>query len=154
MMMKWMRGCVAISSDKQHQWASDECWKRERNIDKLLQLPFAHKRDQDLDYENSPGTIWTGRAAMVYSYTGRQPKVSPITIEKDGDSVILNEDMIYLNCLGNVLPHCDLSYEEMDNEEIILCNVNHKNFSLLNSIKRFNKRCYNNEINDIQVKVA
>lgn len=142
--------CVAISSDKQHEWSSCEVRRRERNIERLLELPFAHERDAKRDYENNPSTIWTGRAKDYYGYTGREPKVSPVSMEKWDDEIQI-QDIIYLNCLGNVLPECDLSFEDMDNEEIILCNVNRKNFSLLNSIKRFNKRCANGDIYNIKV---
>jgi len=138
--------CLDISLDIQHQDAIG--YIPEENIKKLMALRFTHKRNENHDYSSSLGTIWEGRAAQFYSYTGRLPQISKVYYEEEYGELMI--ESLYLNCLGNILPDCDLSYKSQDNPEIIICNVKRK-FSLLNSIKRYNKRIKDGKIENIKV---
>lgn len=136
--------CLEISSDIQHQ----EAIGYTPDIKKLMALRFTNKRNENHNYANNPGTIWEGRAAQFYSYTGREPSISKVYYEDDNDELMIEQ--LYLNCLGNILPNCDLSYKSQNNPEIIICNVKRK-FNLLNAVKRYNKRIENGDIMNIKV---
>lgn len=138
--------CVDISCDIQHQDAMG--YIPEENIRRLMALRFVSKRNEDHDYNGSPGTIWEGRAVKS-SYTGRLPEVRKVYYELEYGELMIEQ--LYLNCLGNILSDCDLSYEHQDNNpDIVICNVMRK-FSLLNSIKRHNRRLEHIDLIDINV---
>jgi len=143
--------CLEISSDIQHQESADSISNEgipEENIKKLLAFKFAGKRDEGTNYATHKGTIWGGRSKDFYSFNGREEKVSKIHVTLGQDFMV--EDTLMLNCKGNLIPDCDLSYKSQDIEEVIICNVRRKGFSLQNSIKRFNRRCAG-DIYDIKV---
>ena len=138
--------CVAISSDIQHQEASDEMYRqRQENIKKLMAFRFTSKRDKDRNYSQG-NVLHEGRASETYTFKkdSRETNVSSVSLE-DYDTV---DSSIHLNCLGNLLPSGDLSYTTQENPEIILCDVKH---SLFRGIQRYNKRIRNQEINEILV---
>lgn len=115
---------VDISSDIQHITPSIE-------DEKLMAFKFVKKRDENHDF-SIQGAIAEGRALYYPHATRIDPK--PIEIY---DNQI---ETLYLNCLGNLLSECDLSYESQNNKDIIIGNVMRKNFSLSNSIKRYNNK--------------
>ncbi len=141
---------VDISSDMQHAEASDIRYdERQENIKKLMAFRFVSKRNENTDYRED-GAIQEGRAAELIGWGrySREPSVGRVRIEDDRIS------SLYLNSLGNVLEDGNLSFDSQDDSDIIICNVGRKNYSLLNSIKRYNKRIDDDEINSIKVEVA
>lgn len=117
---------VDISSDIQHQEAASI------EDEKLMAFKFVKKRNENHDYSKG-GVIREGRG--IYFPHARAINLKPIEFYDDDI-----DSNLYLNCLGNLLPECDLSYESQNNKEIIIGNVMRKNFSLLNSIKRYNNK--------------
>ena len=64
--------------------------------------------------------------------------ISPYTIDEymiDGE--------IYLNCKGNIVPSCDLSYESQDMPPLILGNVLDPEFDLKTCCEKWNEICEN-----------
>jgi len=133
---------VEVSSDVQHDECCPDPDLRKRNINKLMAFRFVGKRDEGINYEKDGGNIHTGRAEEMYSFGRRSRQTTVNSISISDDEI---ESNLHLNCKGNILPSCNLSYETQDEEEIVICNVKRK-FSLINSIKRYNRKIERNEI--------
>jgi organic radical activating enzyme len=117
---------LEVSTDKFHD--VDE--KIKRNMEKLRVFKFTGvKHDIDEKY-----LINQGNASL--NYGGRELSISKYDYDTDTH---INEGQIYLNCKGNILPSCDLSYENQDAKNLILGNVMDENFDILESVKKFNE---------------
>ena len=58
------------------------------------------------------------------------------------------EEIVYLNVNGNIMPHCDLSYEVQDDGEVTVCTVDD---NILGAITNYNKRKF---AEDMHVKMS
>jgi len=54
---------------------------------------------------------------------GRDVKIHKYEIEDEVEGILYIHGMVYVNCKGDILPHCDLSYELQDEPELIVCSV-------------------------------
>lgn len=124
---------LKISQDNYH----DEI---NRENEKLLTIFSFAKLDED-QYTNK-STINEGYAEK--NYLGGKD-LSIYTIELDDNNI--TEGDLYLNCKGNLLGCCDLSYEHQDNELLIIGNVMQKDFDLFKSINSYNEKLDDNNIN-------
>jgi hypothetical protein len=103
---------VAVSNDGHHDY--DEGFKR------LSALRFVSKKQEEDDERYSyDSLIPAGRAAWNYPCT-RKLYMSPYEVE---DGSISGDADLYLNCQGNLIGNCNLSYEQQDDARTIVCNV-------------------------------
>lgn len=102
---------VDISNDAYHEYDPDY-------LEKLSALRFVGKRT-DEDYKDYRGSmISMGRAAYMGT---RYPSVEEMDLDTEYGSISAGE--FYLNCKGNILGCCDLSYQLQDDPRLIVCNV-------------------------------
>jgi hypothetical protein len=101
-----------------------------RARDRLRALRFVHPRGQQ---NLNPSTLlaegrWKDNTDL---------KVTPqlFVIDMDADQVL---GEIYLNCKGNIVSSCDMSYKHQDDPEAIVCHVNYLN--IIQSLNDYNKR--------------
>ena len=57
--------------------------------------------------------------------------------------------MLYINCKGNILPSCDLSYKSQDLPLLIIENVKNNN-NWFRGIDSYNKRLTNSKCKTVQ----
>lgn len=119
---------VKISYDDYHD--RPETREEEAERDKLSVFSFVRYEANDPHYTRKQ-IINEGNA--VYNGIGTREKIKPEVYVSYEDNEI-NEGQIYLNCKGNIINDCDLSYKNQDEEENIVCNV--KDFSF-QAIKDF-----------------
>jgi hypothetical protein len=115
--LSWWCGCpdecsLIISQDNFHrelgynQWPAIECYEY---------LPFFHggERKGDIEYPLNQGLALENGIGL------RNERLDPIilTVEEDG-SVSQNEGTVYVNVNGDVVPSCDLSYDNQDLEKV------------------------------------
>jgi organic radical activating enzyme len=125
---------LMISNDGYHDEADRQL---KMNYEKLLAFRFAAKKEkEDGTYFDENQMIASGRAEM--NFPGRDNNFWMYDIDEDENSLLGGD--IYLNCYGDILPNCDLSYENQRNKNLILGNVQDKNFNLIKAIKDFNKK--------------
>jgi len=115
---------VEISNDGYHNWRKVD--------DKILAFGFARmKFEQDGTKDFS--LIQEGNAYLKLG-KGRENPIHGFTVE---DERIDGE--LYLNCKGNILSNCDLSYYRQDDEEnIVVRNIARKRLDLGKACESFN----------------
>lgn len=118
---------VCYSNDEFHEQAYLN------GLDKLELLTFVSPRSHK-DYPLRYNLINEGRAENNYS--GRDIILHNYEIEEDR----ILEDLIYLNCKGDILPSCDLSYKSQKCKDLILCNVKDEDFDLIKACTDFNDK--------------
>lgn len=124
---------VDLSNDGYHEEVPVE------SVKKLSAFRFFGKKQQEDGRCYDDSLISEGEAA--WNYGGRDLNVGKICIyPDDGDLIEAVENNIYLNCEGNVLPLCDLSYESQEVPFLILGNVNDEGFDLAEAVRSFNDR--------------
>lgn len=120
---------LAVSGDLYH----DEL--KNSTINKLRAFSFFNIREEGQSYDNM--VISEGRGENYYG--NKEVSFSEFTIEDD----YISDSYLYLNCEGNLLGACDLSYESQREKALIIANVQDKKFNLLRSIKKYNKKFKN-----------
>lgn len=126
---------LAISNDGHHSEVEKE------NINKLLAFRFAHKKQEnDFELYDERSIIWEGKASLNYSCY-RELEYSAFEIYDRQ----ISEGEIYLNCKGNILPDCNMSYESQDLDGLIIGNVMDKDFNLLDAVIKWNGQIENME---------
>ena len=104
---------IALSDDKFHYDDTD--------AHKLEVFSFFNKRG---DITNA-GLIGEGRANEYWDENQlRQLNIEHLELEDDS----LVEGDIYLNCEGNIIAGCNLSYNSQRKKENIICSVNYPNY--------------------------
>lgn len=121
-------GGLAISNDDYH----DELIRE--NVKKLEVFRFTHNKSRYGErYDGN--LINEGRASFNYPDCR---ELEPCKYEIWDNNI--SESDIYLNCKGDILSACDLSYESQDEKkEFFICNVTDKNFNLLKAVEEYNK---------------
>ena len=121
-------GGLAISNDDYHDELISE------NVRKLQIFKFTHFKNRDGErYDDN--MVNEGRA--ILNYGGRE--VEPMAYEI-WDNTISNND-VYLNCKGDILTDCNLSYESQEEKkEFLLGNVQKKGFNLLRAVEKYNAK--------------
>jgi organic radical activating enzyme len=106
---------VDVSNDGYHEY-------EESYYKKLSAFRFVKKKQKE-DYElYDDRLINTGRASQFWDKDqGRRLTLYEIEVE-EGNHISSDGDL-YLNCHGNILGACDLSYEQQDDSRLIVCNV-------------------------------
>lgn len=121
--------CVEISDDQFHEDVDRE------NIEKLKAFRFVQTRyNKDFSYDGGRGLIKEGRAVENFNCT-RIEEPSYIYIEDN-----LFDGIIYLNCKGDILTNCDLSYETQDRGDFRIGNIMDKDFNFMKAIETYNER--------------
>lgn len=107
---------VDLSNDGYHEY-EESYYKR------LSALRFVHKKQKE-DYGlYDDSLINTGRASQNWNKDqGRRLTLYEIEVDEEYQS-ISGDGYLYLNCHGNILGACDLSYEQQDDPRLIVCNV-------------------------------
>lgn len=123
--------CLEISNDEHHDYERHN----PENTRKLLAFRFARKKNKNDCYNYAKAETIKSEGSAELNYGGSEVPISEISIDEN-----TIEETIYLNCLGNLLPSCDLSYEHQDDTDIIIGNVNDFNFNLGTAIKTYNER--------------
>lgn len=122
---------LTYSDDMFHEEIEDE------NKNLLEALRFTVPRnDKTVNYNN---VIPEGRAednGMGWDSTKRL-KLSTFDIAMDYG---INEGEFYINCKGNILSLCDLSYDTQDIKSLIIGNINNPKLNIFNAVNRFNKK--------------
>jgi hypothetical protein len=104
---------VAVSNDGHHDYD-------EEGFKKLSALRFVGKKqEEDDELYSADSIIKAGRAAWNYPCT-RRLYMSQYEV---ADSSIAGDAELYLNCQGNLIGNCNLSYEQQDDARTIVCNV-------------------------------
>lgn len=123
---------VVISQDCFHDWIDKD--RIYRIIDELIYGRGLPKNI--LGFKNDPEKLghydWIINQGHAEGM-GRDKKVYKYII--DGNSIRENE--VYLNCKGNIINCCDLSYKNQDNPEHIVCHVDDMS---LNKFKPFSNK--------------
>lgn len=102
---------LAYSDDEYHdEWHTSKNAKND-NIKRLKMLSFIQRKP-------IYGLIAEGRAEYN-SLADRAIHSNRICVDDDG----YIDDMIYLNCKGNIICNCDASYRTQDEPEYIVCHV-------------------------------
>jgi len=132
-MLQWYLFCtdnetsqIALSNDNYHEWADGSI-----ELGLLSGLSFACNKYQDNFNFTFDNTINEGRA-NEYGIGRRTEEPAQIDID---ESYI--GDLLYLNCKGNVLSCCDLSYDTQDDEETPFL-IDHVSTLSYESIERYN----------------
>jgi organic radical activating enzyme len=124
-------GCgVHYSNDQYHTDQEALPATNSVGIEKLKALSFVSSKGNE--NIRSKYLLREGRAK---EWAGCEAKIYDYEIEDDS---ITGE--FYLNCLGNIIASCELSYKSQNKKENIVCNINDYPFNLLESTKQFNKR--------------
>ena len=131
---------LAISNDLYHEYEWEE------NIEKLKAFTFTRKKEQQDNNEYNK-LINDGYASVNYSECNLREE-SLYTIEYDECNKFI-DSIIYINCKGNILPSCDLSYESQDLPLLIIGNVNN-NDNWFRGIDSYNKRLTNSKCKTVQ----
>jgi len=110
---------ISISNDQFHE-------RNKSNIELLKMFRFVADRyktekSDEKAYSRSSDLINQGLYAINYN-NGSDIKISPLYLEFDNDDNEV-EQMIYLNCKGNIINGCDWSYKNQDSPRRIICNV-------------------------------
>ena len=138
---------VEISNDDFHNMNlnDDEIKIRDQNIEKLKIFSLVGERG-DIEESN---LIPQGKALDNF-YCKRTHRIfaPEIDFNDEKDYYSYNETL-YLNCKGNLLSDCDLSYETQDCETLIISNVTNDNFNLKEDIKKYVDRMDSLESNDV-----
>jgi len=121
--------CLDISNDGYHGY-EEEYYK------KLSVFKFTRKKSSE-DYKSyDDSLIKAGRVLDNYSSDiGRDNTIYCFEVEEDN----IGDANIYLNCNGDILPDCDLSYDQQDEEALIVCNI-HEVEDLGKAYEDFNER--------------
>lgn len=126
---EYKEGCMLqYSNDKFHDDIDNS------NIEKLKAFLFTSKKNKDeypLKVEN---LLNQGRA--FYGY-GAWRQVIVYKIDIDENEI---DNTVYLNCKGNLIQPCDLSYDNQDCKYLIICSMKTKRPNLLKAIERYNNR--------------
>lgn len=101
------------------------------NMNKLLSFKFAEKKFKD--YEMYDGSLISEGRAQENSLCGREKSIYGYEIFDDQI-----EGMLYLNCNGDLVSNCDLSYESQD--IVKFGNVNEQKFNLMKCINKYNSK--------------
>lgn len=104
------------------------------NIEKIKAFSFTSPKDSDNHPLAVENLLNQGRAFYEWG-AWKQVRISKIDIS---DNEI--EGRIYLNCEGNLIEPCDLSYDNQDCKYLIICSMKTKRFNLLKAIERYNDR--------------
>lgn len=121
-------GGLAISGDGYHDRLNAE------NVQRLKAFSFTSVREPN-EERFDDNLINQGRSVDNYPSI-REVNIYACEIEDN----YISETGLYLNCLGDLLPDGNLSYDTQREENLIIANVQDKGFNLLNALKRFNKR--------------
>ena len=114
------------------------------NIRKLSAFTFVGPKGGKIHQE---AILQEGRGS---NYGWREVTLYPYDIDEDQ----IREGLFYLNCKGDILPDCNLSYDSQDDEGLILCNVN-SSFNLFKCAEEFNKKLKTHDRTTVsQLKVA
>lgn len=116
---------ISYSNDKFHDDLN------EKNIEKLSAFKFFNPKNSE-DYPLDEYRLLSEGEAKE-NYGGNSVPLSHYDFDDDS----INDGMFYLNCNGNIVPCCDLSYESQEMEELILCNVN-DDFNLIALAEKWN----------------
>jgi organic radical activating enzyme len=108
----------------------------QENKEKLEAFRFVSSRnDSHIDEYNC---ISEGRAEEN-GIGDRKKTITGFSIDEYSDEFSIEDGELYINCKGNILSCCDLSYHSQDIKALIIGNVNRKNFNFETAIRRFNK---------------
>lgn len=110
------------------------------NIQKLQVFSFTNPKG-DLSQD---AILSEGRGENI---NWRPLDISPYKFENgwiDGD--------VYLNCKGNIVPSCDLSYESQDIPSLILGNVMEDDFNIEACCKKWNDTCENKSVTTFEMQ--
>lgn len=119
---------LAISNDGYHIDDDDSIVE---NYAKLSVFRFTEKKEREDGGYYSQGIIPQGRG---WDYgSGREHHISPFD-NIDSDSI---DGMIYLNCKGNILPDCDLSFDTQDSPLLIIGNILDSDFDFEDYCQNF-----------------
>lgn len=122
-------GGLSISGDGYH----DELNKD--NVRKLEAFRFTSIRDEGgKRYDDN--LINEGRSVDNH-YTTKEINFCEFEVL---DDVIEGDAELYLNCLGDLVGSCNLSYDTQTNKNLIIANVHDKDFNLRRSVQSYNKR--------------
>lgn len=120
-----------ISNDGYHFY-------EESYFKKLSMFKFTGKKSREDHDLYDKGLIRTGRFLENYNpdVSGRDHSISHYEID---DDYISGDAQVYLNCNGDILPDCNLSYEQQDSELLKVAHV-HDDFDLGDACEAFNDR--------------
>ena len=124
---------VAVSGDVYH---NDDTYIESHNIDILKGFSFFSWKDE-MGAEYNDNIINEGRGVDNFAST-REVNFYPFDVDVYEDTSTISESMLYLNCEGKLLGACDLSYDSQRAEQLIIADVQAKEFNLLESIEVYN----------------
>lgn len=121
---------LALSNDRYHENVSDE------NLKLLKAFSFFTYKDNEKYPLSDENLISQGRAYENFEVQ-RDYQMSNLSIEDYGDDEFIIDGMVYLNCEGNILGDCNLSYETQRNTDLIICNIADQNTNLIESFNSY-----------------
>lgn len=123
---------LAYSDDIFHEEITEE------NKMLLEALRFTSPRnDSHVSYDS---VITEGRAEENGLGGGNRARELELHNFEIDEEYGIQDGEFYINCKGNILPLCDLSFETQEIKSLILGNINRANFNIINAVKRFNKK--------------
>lgn len=125
--------CFCNDNEYSQLQLSNDIYHQESEQEKRLSAFSFYSKRFDETF-NGKHIIQEGNA-LWNGLDGRELKLSPYLID-EGD---IQEGEVYINCLGNIICDCNLSYENQDNPFFILGNVQDSKFDLFKAVKKFNK---------------
>ena len=125
---------VDISNDQYHDL-------NQETINRLRGLSFVGNKHSEIHPYQEDWNINEGYWRM-HSNTGREITPSPIELEVGYTHNTIYEGEIYLNCRGNIINGCNLSFESQERRENIVCHVS--DFSI-DAIEAYNDKYFPEE---------
>ena len=122
---------LSMSNDGYHADSAEK--NLESNYQKLEVFRFVNRRRRENGEYYHDSLLDEGNGRL---YGGvRALRVQTIEIDEDNDI----QGQLYVNCLGNVVADCDMSYESQDCDALQVFNVM-KKVDVLKKVKAYNKR--------------
>jgi len=149
-------GCILnYSNDQYHGYCIEDENEYQRSISMLKAFSFTSTKYDSSEMNkneeiNENRMLPEGKAINNFSAYGKRD-IDIYSLEIEEDCIIGD---IYLNCKGNILPHCDLSYETQDIDFLIIGNIIDIDF--IKNTEKFNTRLENlgvNKLQDIKDKI-